>query len=99
MIIIKHILPNTLSPITVQATFICASAIITEAYLSFIGAGTPPIIPSWGNMISEAQNGDLYTIAWWFLIFPFIALFLTTLAFNLLGDGLRDALDPRMKTV
>jgi len=69
--------------------------IVLEATLSFLGLGIQQPTASWGNMIAEAQNGDLYTIAWWLLVFPSIALFLTTLAFNLLGDGLRDALDPR----
>ena len=68
MIIIKHILPNTLSPITVQATFICASAIITEAYLSFIGAGTPPIIPSWGNIMAEGRA--LWQVKPYIVFFP-----------------------------
>ena len=94
MIIIKHIVPNTLSPITVQATFICASAIITEAYLSFIGAGTPPIIPSWGNIMAEGRA--LWQVKPYIVFFPAIFLSVTVLAVNLMGDGLRDALDPRM---
>ncbi len=94
MIIIKHILPNTLSPITVQATFICASAIITEAYLSFIGAGTPPIIPSWGNIMAEGRA--LWQVKPYIVFFPAVFLSITVLAVNLLGDGLRDALDPRL---
>ena len=94
MIIIKHILPNTLSPITVQATFICASAIITEAYLSFIGAGTPPIIPSWGNIMAEGRA--LWQVKPYIVFFPALFLSVTVLAVNLLGDGLRDALDPRL---
>jgi peptide/nickel transport system permease protein len=94
MIIIKHILPNTLSPITVQATFICASAIITEAYLSFIGAGTPPIIPSWGNIMAEGRA--LWQVKPYIVFFPALYLSVTVLAVNLLGDGLRDALDPRL---
>lgn len=94
MIIIKHILPNTLSPITVQATFICASAIITEAYLSFIGAGTPPIIPSWGNIMAEGRA--LWQVKPYIVFFPALFLSITVLAVNLLGDGLRDALDPRL---
>jgi peptide/nickel transport system permease protein len=94
MIIIKHILPNTLSPITVQATFICASAIIVEAYLSFIGAGTPPIIPSWGNIMAEGRA--LWQVKPYIVFFPALFLSITVLAVNLLGDGLRDALDPRL---
>jgi peptide/nickel transport system permease protein len=94
MIIWRHILPNTLAPITVQATFVCASAMITEAILSFIGAGTPPIIPSWGNIMAEGRA--LWQVKPYIVFFPAIFLSLTVLAVNLLGDGLRDALDPRM---
>ncbi len=94
MIIIRHILPNTLAPLTVQATFICASAMITEAILSFIGAGTPPIIPSWGNIMAEGRA--LWQVKPYIVFFPAIFLSLTVLSVNLLGDGLRDALDPRL---
>ena len=93
-IIWKHILPNTLAPITVQATFICASAMITEATLSFIGAGTPPTIPSWGNIMAEGRA--LWQVKPFIVLFPAIFLSVTVLSINLLGDGLRDALDPRM---
>ena len=93
-IIIRHILPNTLAPLTVQATYICASAMITEAILSFIGAGTPPIIPSWGNIMAEGRA--LWQVKPYIVFFPAIFLSITVLAVNLLGDGLRDALDPRM---
>src|SRR5579863_2081486 len=93
-IIWKHILPNTLAPLTVNATFICASAMITEAALSFIGAGTPPIIPSWGNIMAEGRA--LWQIKPFIVFFPAIFLCLTVLSVNLLGDGLRDALDPRL---
>jgi len=93
-VIFRHILPNTLAPILVQATFICASAMITEAILSFIGAGTPPIIPSWGNIISEGRA--LWQVKPFIVFFPAMFLSLTVLAVNLLGDGLRDALDPRL---
>ncbi|MDE2200465.1 MAG: ABC transporter permease [Rhodospirillales bacterium] len=93
-IIWKHILPNTMAPIIVQATFICASAMITEAILSFIGAGTPPTIPSWGNIMSEGRA--LWQIKPYIVFFPAIFLSVTVLAVNLLGDGLRDALDPRL---
>ncbi len=93
-IILKHILPNTLAPITVQATFICASAMITEAILSFIGAGTPPIIPSWGNIMAEGRA--LWQVKPYIVFFPAVFLSVTVLAVNLLGDGLRDALDPRL---
>jgi peptide/nickel transport system permease protein len=94
MIIVKHIQPNTLAPLMVNATFICASAMITEAALSFIGAGTPPIIPSWGNIMAEGRA--LWQIKPYIVFFPAIFLCLTVLSVNLLGDGLRDALDPRL---
>ena len=94
MIIIKHILPNTLAPVSVQATFICASAMLTEAILSFIGAGTPPIIPSWGNIMAEGRA--LWQVKPYIVFFPALFLSVTVLAVNLLGDGLRDALDPRL---
>ena len=93
-IIIRHILPNTLAPLTVQATFICAAAMITESILSFIGAGTPPIIPSWGNIMAEGRA--LWQVKPYIVFFPAIFLSITVLSINLLGDGLRDALDPRM---
>jgi peptide/nickel transport system permease protein len=94
VIIWKHILPNTLAPLMVQATFICASAMITEATLSFIGAGTPPIIPSWGNIMAEGRA--LWQVKPYIVFFPAIFLSITVLSVNLLGDGLRDALDPRL---
>jgi peptide/nickel transport system permease protein len=94
MIVIRHILPNTLAPMTVQATYICASAMIVEAILSFIGAGVPPITPSWGNIMAEGRA--LWQVKPTIVFFPAIFLSLTVLAVNLLGDGLRDALDPRM---
>jgi peptide/nickel transport system permease protein len=90
----RHILPNTLAPVLVQATYSCASAMITEAVLSFIGAGTPPNIPSWGNIMAEGRS--LFQVAYYIVIFPGIFLSLTVLAVNLVGDGLRDALDPRL---
>ncbi len=93
-IILRHVLPNTLAPITVQATYICAAAMITEAILSFIGAGAPPSIPSWGNIISEGRA--VWQIRPWLVFIPAVFLSLTVLAVNLLGDGMRDALDPRM---
>ncbi|MFL1462737.1 ABC transporter permease [Roseococcus sp. DSY-14] len=93
-IIFKHILPNTLAPLTVQATYICAAAMITEAILSFIGAGTPPIIPSWGNIMAEGRA--LWQVKPYIVFFPAIFLSITVLAVNLLGDGLRDAIDPRL---
>jgi peptide/nickel transport system permease protein len=93
-ILLRHILPNTLAPLLVQATYICASAMITEAILSFIGAGTPPNIPSWGNIMAEARS--LIQVAGTILLFPGVFLSLTVLSVNLLGDGRRDAIDPRL---
>jgi peptide/nickel transport system permease protein len=93
-IILRHILPNTLAPIIVQATFVCASAMLTEATLSFIGAGTPPDIPSWGNIMAEGRT--LWQVKPFIVFFPAMFLSITVLAVNLLGDGLRDALDPRL---
>ncbi|HEX3952730.1 MAG TPA: ABC transporter permease [Stellaceae bacterium] len=90
----RHIVPNTLAPLLVQGTYIAASAMITEAILSFIGAGTPPNIPSWGNIMAEGRS--LFQVAYYIVLFPGIMLSLTVLAINLLGDGLRDALDPRL---
>jgi peptide/nickel transport system permease protein len=94
LILVRHILPNTTAPLLVQATYICASAMITEAILSFIGAGTPPDIPSWGNIMAESRS--LIQIAGTLLLFPGLFLSLTVLSVNLLGDGMRDALDPRL---
>lgn len=94
-IMFLEIAPNLIALAVVYATLLIPVNIVTEATLSFLGLGILPPTASWGNMINDAQTGDLFTIAWWFLIFPAAALFLTTLAFNLLGDGLRDALDPR----
>jgi peptide/nickel transport system permease protein len=92
-IIFKHILPNTLAPLIVQASYICASAMITEAILSFIGAGIPPNTPSWGNIMAEGRA--LWQVKFYIILFPAVFLSLTVLAVNLLGDGLRDMLDPR----
>jgi peptide/nickel transport system permease protein len=94
MIILRHILPNTMAPMLVQATYICASAMIVESILSFIGAGTPPTIPSWGNIMAEGRA--LWQVKPFIVFFPAAFLSVTVLAVNLLGDGLRDALDPRM---
>lgn len=94
-IMLFEIAPNLIALAVVYATLLIPVNIVTEATLSFLGLGIQPPTASWGGMISDAQSGDLFTIAWWFLVFPAAALFLTTLAFNLLGDGLRDALDPR----
>jgi peptide/nickel transport system permease protein len=93
-VVFRHILPNTLAPLIVQATYICASAVIFEAYLSFLGAGTPPEIPSWGNIMAEGRT--YVQIAFWIILFPGLFLAATVLAINLVGDGLRDNLDPRV---
>ncbi|MGB3246927.1 MAG: ABC transporter permease [Sulfitobacter sp.] len=93
-IIRQHILPNTIAPITVQATYICASAMITEAILSFIGAGLPTSIPSWGNIMAEGRA--LWQVKPNIVFFPAVFLSITVLAVNLLGDGLRDSIDPRL---
>ncbi|MEE2805024.1 MAG: ABC transporter permease [Pseudomonadota bacterium] len=93
-ILLRHILPNTLAPLIVQATYVCASAMITEAILSFLGAGTPPEIPSWGNIISEGRA--YFQRAPWIIFFPGIFLAITVLAVNIMGDGLRDGVDPRI---
>lgn len=91
----RHILPSTIPPLMVQSANLCASAILTEAGLSFLGAGVPPEIPSWGNMISSSR---LYlAIAPWSVFAPGVCLAITVLAVNLLGDGLRDLFDPRSK--
>lgn len=93
-ILIRHILPNTIAPLIVQATYICGAAMITESILGFLGAGIPPEIPSWGNIMSEAR--DLFQLTPWIIFFPGIALAVTVLAVNFVGDGLRDTLDPRI---
>ncbi|MGY6632676.1 MAG: ABC transporter permease [Alkalilacustris sp.] len=90
----RHVLPNCVPPLIVQATYIAASAMLTEAILSFLGAGTPPTVPSWGNMVAEARL--LFQIAPWNLLYPGIALAVTILAVNILGDALRDRLDPKL---
>ncbi len=91
-IIWLHIAPNCMSPLIIQATFIFAYAVIIEASLSFLGAGTPPPQPSWGNILSDGRT--LMKQAWWIMVFPGIAIVMTVLGLNLIGDGLRDLLDP-----
>jgi peptide/nickel transport system permease protein len=93
-LILRHILPNTIAAMTVQATYVCASAMITEAILSFLGAGTPPEIPSWGNIMAEGR--EFFELTPWIVLFPGLFLAATVLAVNLVGDGLRDTLDPRV---
>jgi len=92
--LLRHILPNTVAPLIVQGTYVCASAIITEALLSFLGAGIPPETPTWGNIMAEGRA--LFQVSPWVIFFPGICLALTVLAINVLGDGLRDTLDPRI---
>jgi peptide/nickel transport system permease protein len=94
-IITRHILPNTLAPIIVFATLGIGNTILVEAGLSFLGLGVQPPTPSWGNMISDGR--DALITAWWIATFPGLAIVFTVTAFNLLGDGLRDALDPRLR--
>lgn len=94
-IIMRHVLPNSLAPLIVQLTFIFAYAVLSEAVLSFLGVGPPPPAPTWGNMIAEGK--DYIREAWWIAMFPGLAICLTVLGLNLLGDGLRDVLDPRLK--
>lgn len=95
-IITRHVIPNTMAPVIVSATLGIGLTILTEASLSFLGLGVQPPTPSWGNMVSDGR--DALTQAWWIATFPGLAIVLTVVAFNLLGDGLRDALDPRLRT-
>jgi peptide/nickel transport system permease protein len=92
----RHVLPNTLAPLVVQATFTCASAILVEAILSFLGVGIPPETPTWGNIMAEGRA--LFRILPHNILFPGLFLAVTVLAVNILGDGLRDMLDPRIRT-
>ncbi len=94
LILSRHILPNTIAPMIVQATYICGSAMLTESILGFLGAGIPPEIPSWGNIMSEGRT--YFQISPWIIFYPGVALALTVLAVNIVGDGLRDTLDPRI---
>ena len=93
-IVLKHILPNTLAPLIVQTTYICAAAMLVESILSFLGAGTPPEVPSWGNIMAEGRT--FFQIAPWLILSPGLLLGATVLAINLVGDGLRGMLDPRI---
>lgn len=90
----RHVLPNMVAPLVVQATFVAASAVLIEASLSFLGVGVPATTPSWGNMMAEGRN--TVAVAFHIILYPGILLALTVLAINMLGDGLRDALDPRL---
>lgn len=94
-IIFRHILPNALAPVFVAAVFGIAGAILTESALSFLGFGIKPPEPSWGNILTSGK--DNIEVAWWLSVFPGLAIFITTLSYNLLGDSLRDSLDPRLR--
>ena len=94
-IMFRHILPNTLAPILVAATLGVAGAILVESGLSFLGIGVQPPTPSWGNILTAGK--DNIEFAWWLSLFPGLAIFLTVLGYNLLGEGIRDAVDPRLK--
>ena len=95
-IVFRHLLPNSIGPLVVQMSFVFSYAILAEAALSFLGIGAPPPTPSWGNIISEGRDRSIE--AWWIMLFPGIAISLAALGMNLIGDGLRDVLDPRQKT-
>ncbi len=97
-IMFVDVLPNLVAPLIVYSTLLIPVNIVSEATLSFLGLGVPIPTATWGEMLSNSANG-LYQVAWWYLVFPSLALLMTTLAFNLLGDGLRDALDPRADRV
>ncbi len=94
-IIFRHVLPNALAPVFVTATFGVAGAILVESSLSFLGFGVPPPTPSWGEILSQSR--DYVTFAWWLTLFPGLAIFLTITAYNLIGEGLREAIDARLK--
>ncbi|MBI2434785.1 MAG: ABC transporter permease, partial [Candidatus Hydrogenedentes bacterium] len=94
-IIFRHLLPNALAPVLVSATFGVAGAILIESSLSFLGFGVPPPTASWGEILKQSQQ--YVEFGWWLVIFPGAAVFLTVTAFNLVGEGLRDAMDPRLR--
>jgi ABC-type dipeptide/oligopeptide/nickel transport system permease subunit len=96
-IMFLHILPNLLAPVLVLATLYIPTAVVFEATLSYLGLGIQPPTASWGNLLADAQS--FYQTSWWYVVFPAVALLVTTLAFNLLGDGIRDAMDPRTERV
>jgi peptide/nickel transport system permease protein len=96
-LLFRHVLPNAAPPIIVQTSISLAFAVLAEAALSFLGLGTQPPNPSWGLMLSEGRG--FIELAWWMALFPGLAIFVTVLCFNLLGDGLRDVLDPRQRTL
>ena len=94
-IMYNHILPNAVAPVLVSATFGIAGAILLESSLSFLGFGVPPPAPSWGEILSQAMN--YVDFAWWLIVFPGLAIFITVVSFNLIGEGIRDAIDPRLR--
>ena len=94
-IIFSHILPNAMGPIIVAATLSVGTVILAESALSYLGFGVQPPMASWGNMLQDAQNFTIMIQAWWYPLFPGLMILLTVLCFNFLGDGLRDALDPK----
>jgi peptide/nickel transport system permease protein len=94
LILWRHVLPNTIAPLIVQGTYIAAAAVLTEAILSFLGAGVPTEIPTWGNMMAEGRR--VFQVAPWTIFFPGVCLAITVFAINMMGDGLRDTLDPRL---
>ncbi|HEY8368917.1 MAG TPA: ABC transporter permease [Thermodesulfobacteriota bacterium] len=94
-IIFRHILPNAVAPVLVSATFGVAGAILTESALSFLGLGVPPPNATWGSLLSDGKA--MIEVAWWLTVFPGLAIFVVSLAYNLLGEGIRDALDPRLR--
>src|SRR3712207_9411756 len=93
----RHVLPNIAAPLIVQTSLSLAFAILSEAALSFLGLGVQPPEPSWGRMLFDAQG--FLGLAWWMSVFPGLAIFVSVLAFNLIGDGIRDVLDPRQRTL
>ena len=93
-ILLVHLLPNVISPVLVAATLTVGAAILTESGLSFLGLGVQPPLASWGNILTSGK--DFIHVAWWLSLFPGLAILVTVLAFNLLGEGLRDVLDPRL---
>jgi peptide/nickel transport system permease protein len=94
-LILRHLLPNALAPVMVSATLGVAGAILTESALSFLGLGVQPPTPSWGNMLTAGK--DNIEIAWWLSVFPGLAILITVMSYNLLGEGIREAIDPRLK--
>jgi peptide/nickel transport system permease protein len=93
--VVRHVIPNSISPVLVAATFSMAAAILIEGALSFLGFGIPPDMASWGGLLQQVRGN---THAWWLAIFPGLAIFVTVTVYNIAGEGLRDAIDPRLKT-